>query len=197
MLYERIERYYVSSETVERDMTARPLEQQTYPPGQPEEVAEVLSFLDAHEAARGAKPFNRYLLVGTDENDSVEIPASVHRVLRQVVEAMKAGKAVTVAPQNKLLTTQQAADLLGVSRPTVVKLIDAGTLPAEMPGTRRRMVKLDDLLAYRAQRREQQYRALLETLVDYDDPDENPEVMAEEFRRIRAEVAAERAQRKG
>lgn len=177
-------------------MTVQPLEQQTYLPEQPEELAKVLSFLDAHEAARGIKPTPRYLLVGADEHDSVEIPASVYPALRQIVEAMKAGKAVTVVPQNKLLTTQQAADLLGVSRPTVVKLIDAGTLPAETPGMRRRMVKLDDLLAYRTQRRERQYRALLETSVDYDDPEDSPEAMVEEFRRVRAEVAAERSQRK-
>jgi excisionase family DNA binding protein len=177
-------------------MTAQALEQQTYLPEHGEELAEVLSFLDAHEAARGVKPAPRYLLVGAGEHDSVEIPASVHRVLRQVVEAMKAGKAVTVVPQNKLLTTQQVADLLGVSRPTVVKLIDAGVLPAETPGKRRRMVKLDDLLAYRARRREQQYRALLETSDDYDEPERSPEAMAEEFRRIRAQVSAERAQRK-
>lgn len=171
-------------------MTARTLEQHTYLPE--EKAGEVLSFLDAHEVVRGAKPAPRYLLVGADEHDSIEIPAGLHAVLRQVVEAMKAGKAVTVAPQNKLLTTQQAADLLGVSRPTVVKLIDEGKLAAETPGKRRRMVKLDDLLAYRAKRREQQYRALLETAVAYDEPDEDPEVLAEELRRIRGEVAAER-----
>ncbi|MGH3385231.1 MAG: helix-turn-helix domain-containing protein [Nocardioidaceae bacterium] len=132
------------------------------------------------------------MLVGADAHDSIEIPAGLHAVLRQVVAAMQAGKAVTIAPQNKLLTTQQAADLLGVSRPTVVKLIDEGTLAAETPGKRRRMVKLDDLLAYRAQRREQQYRALLETSAGYDEPDEDPEVVAEGLRRVRAEVAAER-----
>ncbi|MBM7791283.1 hypothetical protein JOD67_007963 [Tenggerimyces flavus] len=54
------------------------------------------------------------------------------------------------------------------------------------------MVKLTDLLAYRQQRREQQYRALVETSIDYDEPEESPEAMAERFRRIRAEVAAER-----
>jgi excisionase family DNA binding protein len=172
-------------------MTAQMLEQHTYLPE--EKAAEVLSFLDAHEAARGAKPAPRYMLVGAEEGDSIEIPAGLHAVLRQVVEAMKAGKAVTVAPQNKLLTTQQAADLLGVSRPTVVKLIDEGKLPAETPGQRRRMVKLDDLLTYRAKRREQQYRALLETSNDYDEFDEDPESLAEQLRAIRAEVAAERA----
>ena len=175
-------------------MTARPLEQQTYLPEQPAEVAEVLSFLDAHDAVAGAKPARRYFLAGADEHESVEIPELVHRVLRQVLEAMKAGKAVTVVPQNKLLTTQQAAELLGVSRPTVVKLIAEGKLPAETPGKRRRMVKLDDLLAYRAKRRDQQYRALVETAGDLDSElDEDPAVMAEQFRRIRAEVAAERA----
>lgn len=178
-------------------MTARPLEQQTYLPEQPAEVAEVLSFLDAHDAVRGARPARRYFLAGADEHDSVEIPELVHRVLRQVLEAMKAGKAVTVVPQNKLLTTQQAAELLGVSRPTVVKLIAEGMLPAETPGKRRRMVKLDDLLAYRAKRRDQQYRALVETAGDLDSElDEDPAVMAEQFRQIRAEVAAERAKGK-
>ncbi|WP_046768621.1 helix-turn-helix domain-containing protein [Jiangella alkaliphila] len=169
------------------------MEQQTYLPEQSEQLADVLSFLDAHERVHGARPATRYLLVGADEHDSVEVPASIHRALRQIVEALQAGKAVTVVPQNKLLTTQQAADLLGVSRPTVVKLIDDSVLPAETPGKRRRMVKLDDLLRYRTQRREQQYRALLETSVDYDDVEDSPEVMAEEFRRIRAEVAAKRS----
>ena len=65
---------------------------------------------------------------------------------------MNAGKAVTVAPQSQLLTTQQAADLLGVSRPTVVKLIEDGALPADTPGKRRRLVELDDALDDRARR---------------------------------------------
>lgn len=177
-------------------MSAQALEAQIHLPERPEDIAKVLSFLDAHEAAHGTRPAPRYLLVGADEGDSVEIPAGVYRVLRQVVEAMKAGNAVTVAPQSQLLTTQQAADILGVSRPTVVKLIDGGQLPAETPGKRRRMVKLTDLMAYRKQRREQQYRMLVETSADYDELDETPEAMAEEFRRIRAEVADERGKRK-
>lgn len=176
-------------------MTTQPLEQQTYLPEPAAEVAEVLSFIKAHEDLHGARPEPRYFLAGGDEHDHVEIPAAVHRVLMQVLEAMKAGKAVTVAPQSQLLTTQQAADLLGVSRPTVVKLIDEGTLLGDTPGKRRRMVKLDDLLEYRARRREAQYRALLETSLDYDEDPESPEVVEERFRRVRAEVAEERRAR--
>jgi len=121
----------------------------------------------------------------------------VYRALLQVVVAMSAGKAVTVAPQSQLLTTQQTADLLGVSRPTVVKLIDAGELPASTPGTKRRMIKLDDVLAHLTRRREAQYHALLETAVDDYDLDEDPERLAEDLRRVRAEVAARRRARAG
>lgn len=178
-------------------MIAQPLEQHTYLPEPTEKmaVAEVLSFVKAHEEARGTTPTPQYSLAGAGEPAQVQIPAGVHQVLLQVLEAMQAGKAVTVAPQSKHLTTQQAADLLGVSRPTVVKLIKEGALPADTPGKRRRMVKLDDLLAYRARRREAQYRALLETSADYDEDVETAEDTEARFRRVRAEVAAERRAR--
>lgn len=178
-------------------MSAQPLEQQTYLPEPAAEagVAQVLSFIQAHADAHGERPEPRYFLSGADEHEHVEIPEAVHRVLLQILEAMKAGKAVTVAPQSKLLTTQQAADLLGVSRPTVVKLIDEGELPGEKPAGRRRMVKLDDLLSYRARRRDAQYRALLETSVDYDEDLEDTAAAEERFRRVRAEVAAQRRAR--
>ncbi|MGJ9414251.1 helix-turn-helix domain-containing protein [Aeromicrobium sp. CF4.19] len=172
-------------------MTTQALEQQTYLPESTEQMTSALSFLKAHEPRAGT----RYFLMGAGEHDQVEMPAAAHRVLLQVLEAMKAGKAVTVAPQSQLLTTQQAADLLGVSRPTVVKLIDAGELPADTPGKRRRVVKLHDLLEYRRRRRDAQYRALLETSDDYAEVLEDAETAEERFRRIRAEIAAERRER--
>ncbi|MFT4188363.1 MAG: helix-turn-helix domain-containing protein [Aeromicrobium sp.] len=176
-------------------MTVQPLDQQTYTPSPQETVADVLSFIKAHEDARGVAPEPRYFLAGPSEGDQVELPATVHRVLLQVLEAMNAGKSVTVAPQNQLLTTQQAADLLGVSRPTVVKLIDAGELPAETPGAKRRMIKLDDVVAYKERRREAQLRAIFETSDDYD-LDEDPATTSEDLQRIRAEVAARRRARR-
>ncbi len=168
------------------------LEQQTYlPSAATEGLAEVHSFLRAHEAAYGSRPAPRYFLAGAGEGDQVEIPAEVHAVLLQVVAAMTAGKAVTVMPQNTMVTTQQAADILGVSRPTVVKLADEGQLPYDRPGKRRRMIRLDDVLAYRDRRREAQYQALMDTSVSYDE-DEDPAQQLESLREVRAQLAARR-----
>lgn len=81
--------------------------------------------------------------------DGTSIPLSpqVYRVLVQVAEAMAHGMGVTVAPHNAMLTTQEAADFLGVSRPTLVRIIERGDLEAVQPG-RHRYVALVDLIAY-------------------------------------------------
>lgn len=85
-------------------------------------------------------------LVGPD-GESVEVPAEVRKVVVDVVDALTKGRAVTVAPINTLLTTQQAAELLGVSRPTLVRLLTDGEIPHTMRGTHRR-VGLQDVLDY-------------------------------------------------
>ena len=87
-----------------------------------------------------------YYLTGADAEDRTEVPAPVFRALQQVVEAMRLGQAVTIQPQSRVLTTQQAADLLGMSRPTFVKLLDAGEIPFERVGASHRRVALSDVL---------------------------------------------------
>jgi excisionase family DNA binding protein len=168
-------------------MAAEALEQQTYLPDQPEQLATVASFLEAHQSRRGSSPEPRYFLAGAQEGDQVEVPEALHMVLLQVVEALKAGHAVTVAPQSSKLTTQQAADLLGVSRPTVVRLIDQGDLPAERIGTRRKVL-LRELLDYRERRRQRQYDAIAATGVELDAEDD-PVAVQEQLRAIRQELA--------
>lgn len=152
-------------------------------------IAEVRSFLAAH-AARGSDVAPRYLLVGSAEGEQVELPRPIYDALLLVAESLAAGRAVTVAPESKLLTTQQAADLLGVSRPTVVRLADAGVLPSERHGNRRR-IRLGDLLAYRDERRDEQYAMLAATSVDVDDEDDIEQVR-ERLREARREVSARR-----
>ncbi|PBC35284.1 DNA-binding protein [Rhodococcus sp. ACS1] len=157
-------------------------------------LAAVVGFLDTHERRRGDRDEPRYLLVGAGEHDQVELPAEVHAALKQVVAALQAGRAVTVAPRAMMLTTQQAADLLGVSRPTVRRLIDAVELPAEKVGARHRLL-LRDVLEYQQQRRARQYEALAQTAVRIDDEDD-PTVVAEPLKNARKAVAERRRARR-
>ena len=78
-----------------------------------------------------------------------ELPANVARLLMDMLEQTAAGNAVTLIPVENEVTTQQAADLLNVSRPFVVRLVENGTLPARMIGKHRRL-SLRDVLAYKA-----------------------------------------------
>ena len=81
-----------------------------------------------------------------------ELPDEVYAALVEVADALRAGRAVTVAPTSLRLTTSQAAELLGISRPTLVKLLDDGEIPYERP-RRHRVLRLDDVLAFRERRR--------------------------------------------
>lgn len=174
-------------------MSAQALESTTFLPEDPgEALAPVLDFLEAHTARRGPAASSGYALVGVDADDRIELPESVHRALTQVVAALVAGKAVTVAPHSMTLTTQQTADILGVSRPTVVRLIDEGELPADRVGNRRRLL-LKNVLDYRERRRHRQYEALAATGIDISE-EEPAEVVQERLRTAR-KVIAERRRR--
>ena len=72
---------------------------------------------------------------------------------------MQVGKAVSIVPEHQQLTTQRAANLLGVSRPFMVRLVEEGNLPFHMVGSHRR-VYLKDLLAYRKRRDEERHDSI-------------------------------------
>lgn len=128
----------------------------TFPPEDLDHLLDLARFLEGH--------IEPGLLLGSD-GEQVPLPGEVYRVLHQVVDVMRQGKAILVAPQGLLLTTQEAADFLGVSRPTLVKLLEDGAIPFEKPNRHRR-VRLQDLLDFRHKRRTDQRAALNQLTAD-------------------------------
>ena len=97
---------------------------------------------------------------------TLELPTAATKLLMQLLEEMGNGRAVTVVPTEAEITTQQAADLLNVSRPYLVGMIDKGELPARMVGNQRRL-PLADVLAYKTANRAKRLEALREmTAID-------------------------------
>lgn len=97
------------------------------------------------------------------DGQAVNLPGEVLRVLSDVVREMRQGKAITVAPVDQLLTTQEAADFLGISRPTLVKKLEDGSITFERTsGGKHRRVRLVDLLQYRDGQRTERRKALRE-----------------------------------
>jgi len=117
------------------------VEQTVLPPEDSALVRDVERFLAAH--TRGAA------LIA--DGQRVDLPDEVYRVLVGVAQAMAQGQAVTVAPVSLRMTTSQAADMLGISRQTLVRLLDSHELPYEQP-RRHRLLRLSDVLAYRQRR---------------------------------------------
>jgi excisionase family DNA binding protein len=91
-------------------------------------------------------------LVGPNDQQ-IDLPESVVRLLRQIVHVLAQGEAVSIVPVHKELTTQQAADLLNVSRQYLVTLLERGELPFHKTGTHRR-IKFGDLMDYKRRRDE-------------------------------------------
>lgn len=110
-----------------------------------EDLEAFVRALEGPQAQAGQTP----RLIGPD-GASIELPASIHNVLVSVVDILRAGDGLSIIPLHAELTTVQAADVLNVSRPHLIKQIEARALPHHMVGTHRRM-KLVDVLAYRDQ----------------------------------------------
>jgi excisionase family DNA binding protein len=89
-------------------------------------------------------------LVGPD-GESIAIPESVFYLLERVVEVMARGDAITVVPVGKEVTTQQAANLLNVSRQYLVRLLDEGRIKFSKTGKHRRL-RVEDVLRFKEQR---------------------------------------------
>jgi excisionase family DNA binding protein len=131
-------------------MATSTLDPITLPHSQEEQVSELHDLLQKEGRAQ---------LVGKGGEPAMALPDAIYGLLLQILELMQQGKAVSIVPVTQELTTQQAAELLGVSRPFLVKLLETGKINFHSAGTHRR-VYLKDLLEYKQQRDEDRHAAL-------------------------------------
>jgi excisionase family DNA binding protein len=99
------------------------------------------------------------ILIDGATSESLAVPRPVFEVLKLVADQMGKGRAVSIVPVGMILSTQQAAELLGASRQHVVKLLTDGEIPFEKVGTHRR-VRIEDVLAYKRRRQSTREDAL-------------------------------------
>lgn len=121
-------------------------------------------------AAKGQRALAAYLAtqgevqqiqIYDDKNKAhrIELPTSALRLLVDILAELADGNAVKVVPIHAELTTQEAADLLNVSRPHLVKLLEEGVVPFHKTGKHRRVL-FADLMRYREQREEASHAAM-------------------------------------
>ena len=124
-------------------------------PGEADRVRTLRDHLDAVFSGSNAP----YLIA--PDGARVELPTSALEALQLVVQALSRGQAITIVPRDRELTSQEAADILNVSRPHLIKLLGHGDIPFHRVGTHRR-IKIEDLLAYRDRREAKRDAALAE-----------------------------------
>ena len=100
--------------------------------------------------------------------EQVPLPPALSELLAYVLEQVQRQQAILVMPEDQALTTNQAAGILGVSRPYLIGLLDDGKIPFRRTGSHRRIL-LTDLRAYQAERDRERRRALDELTVALDE----------------------------
>ncbi len=100
------------------------------------------------------------------KEETLQLPAPAVKMLVRILEEMARGNAVTLIPVHAELTTQEAAEMLNISRPSLIQLLDEGKIEYRRVGTHRR-VRFDALMAYKRQA-DAERRAALSELAAYD-----------------------------
>ena len=102
-------------------------------------------------------------VIDADHDEPLELPAGAVTLLLDILGAMASGQGVTLIPEDAELTSVQAADILHVSRPFLIKLLDKGQIPYRRVGKHRR-IRMEDVMNYK-QAIDQEREAVLDRLV--------------------------------
>ncbi|MBI2953066.1 MAG: excisionase family DNA-binding protein [Chloroflexi bacterium] len=102
------------------------------------------------------------------QGEQLPLPVSVYKLLMRMIHELGRGNGVTIVPVHAELTTQQAADLVNVSRPFLVKLLESGEIPFHYVGTHRR-IRFKDLQIYDRKRSKKRRAVLTEMIQDAQD----------------------------
>lgn len=129
------------------------------PPGAPVVPDQADSELAATASRALARARNNSVRVRLDDDTELQLPKAVTPLLIHLLTEMAQGNAITLIPVHAELTTQEAANLLNVSRPHLVRLLEDGKIPFHKAGTHRR-IKFVDIEAYRKQFELQRQNAL-------------------------------------
>jgi excisionase family DNA binding protein len=125
----------------------------------PSEVQNAQTLLAHLDALNGRTAPARISVSHGDHSAEFRLPPAITRTLLDVLRHFAKGRAVTLMPIGAQLTTQQAADLLNVSRPFLIKLIDRGELTAHRVG-RHRCLQTQEVFAYKSRRDARRAEAL-------------------------------------
>lgn len=128
-------------------------------------LAKETSRLLASRAKKGA-PMHLRILDDGAHQATVKLPAPAVGLLLRILEEMARGNAVTIIPVHAELTTQEAADMLNISRPSLIQLLDEGKIEYRRVGTHRR-VRFEALMKYK-RHADAERRAALDELAAYD-----------------------------
>ena len=102
-------------------------------------------------------------VIDAERDGPIELPAGAVKLLMDVLDAMAAGQGITLIPENAELTTVQAADILNVSRPFLIGLLEDGKIPYRKVGKHRR-IRMEDVMSYK-QKIDEAREAILDQLV--------------------------------
>ncbi len=113
------------------------------PPKNKEELNEII------ELVKKISNMDKFVMTKAD-GEEIELPQVVSQVLYEIITILSQGGSMTIIPMDKELTTQQAADILNVSRPYFVKLLENDIIPYHKTGTHRKIL-MKDLIEYKNQ----------------------------------------------